>query len=452
MKDIIESALENSNADYLEIRLEDRQNFTITYRGEELDEYSNSRSTGGFIRAITKGGWGYASFTDLKQIPELCRKAERASRTVENGDVKLAPVEIVRDNSMLEMKTDPADIHSEDKEALVRRYNEIVMGGERIQSSVLSYGESVIKKSIFTSEGSAIEQESVNMLLSATAIAREGERIQTASEMEASTLDYDKLTDLDERIERIVEKSQALLDAKPAKPGKFDIVIDPRLTGVFAHEAFGHLSEADFVSQNENLTEIMKLKRQFGNENLNIIDDGTLIGLPGCFKYDDEGVKSQKTYLIKKGKLTGRLHSRETAARMNEPVTGNARAVNFFLEPVVRMTCTYVEGGEWKKDEMISDVKDGYYVQSSKGGQTNLEMFTFSGEDAYRIEDGEITEHIRDLNLSGNLFETLKNIDAVGDDVEYMAGGYCGKGEHYPLPVSYGGPHIRIRDVVIGGG
>jgi len=450
MNNIIVSAIEQSKADYLEIRLEDRQSFTITYRGEELDEYSSHHSKGGFIRVLTGGGWGYASFTDMKQIPKLCRKAERASRMVGNGDVELAPTEIVRDNSRLEVKRDPAHVHNEEKEELVKRYNDIVMEGERIQSSVLSYGETIVNKSVFTNEGTAIEQKSVNMMISATAIAREGERIQTASEMEADTLDFDKLTDLDKRIERIVEKSRDLLDAKPTKPGKFDIVIDPRLTGVFAHEAFGHLSEADFVSQNEDLTDIMKCGRQFGNENLNIIDDGTLTGLPGCFKYDDEGVKSRKTYLIKKGKLTGRLHNRETAARMKEPVTGNARAVNFFHEPVVRMTCTYIDKGDWKKDEMIKDIEDGYYVQSSKGGQTNLEMFTFSGEDAYRIEDGEITEHIRDLNLSGNLFQTLKNIDAVGEDIEYLAGGYCGKGEHYPLPVSYGGPHIRIRDVVIG--
>jgi len=452
MKELIQKALDNSGADYLEIRLEEWRRMNIVYRGSDLDEFSSSHSIGGHIRALKDGGWGNASFTDIKQLPLLCKSAENAARLVKSCDVKLAPVDIQHDKIKPRMIRNPRDIDVEEKEEMVRRYNDKIIEARRMQTSIVSYGEEIVDTSIFTSEGMVIEEESFNMTISAVAIAKSGDRIESASEMESSSLDFGKLQNMDKRIEEIIEKSTSLLDAKPPVPGKFDIIIDPRLTGVFVHEAFGHLSEADFVSQNENLSKIMKLDRQFGNENLNILDDGTLKDLPGCSLYDDEGVKTQKTHLIREGKLVGRLHNRETAVRMNESVTGNARAVNFFHEPVVRMTCTYIEGGDWDKEEMIREIDNGYYVRSSKGGQTNLEMFTFAGEDAFRIEDGEITEHIRDLNLSGNLFETLKNIDAVGNDMKFMPGGYCGKGEHFPLPVSYGGPHIRIRDVVIGGG
>ncbi len=452
MKDLINKAINESGADYLEIRIEEWRRLNITYRGKDLDEFSNGHSVGGHIRALVNGGWGTASFTDMNSIPQLCKSAERAARLIANGKFELAPIDVHIEKIVPEMKTDPRDIPVEDKEELVRRYNNIIMSGEKIQSSIVHYSEEILDKALYTSEGTAIEEESVNMSLSATAMAREGSLIQSAHEMDSSALDFNKLTDMDKRIEEVVEKSTSLLKAQPAKPGKFDIVIDPRLTGVFVHEAFGHLSEADFVSQNDNLKDVMKLERQFGTEHLNIIDDGSPRDLPGCSRFDDEGTKTRKNYLIKEGRLVGRLHNRETASRMNEEVSGNARAVNFFYEPVVRMTCTYLDGGDWDRDEMIGDIEKGYYVRNSKGGQTNLEMFTFSGEDAFLIENGEITEQVRDLNLSGNLFETLHQIDAIGSDLEIMRGGYCGKGEHYPLPVSYGGPHIRIRNIVIGGG
>lgn len=452
MEEIIQQAIDDSRADYLEIRLEDRQTTNITFRGKTLDEISSRHSTGGYVRALVKGGWGYACFTDLKKIPQICQKAQCAASLVRNGTVELAPLEPRRETIKPDFRKDPRDVPIEDKEALVHRYNDIIMSGERIQTSVLYYNEVTLDKSIYTSEGVAIREESMDMTLIANALAKEGSRVQSIGEIESSALDFGKLEGLDEKIEKLTKRAASLLDAKPPVAGRYDIVIDPVLTGVFSHEAFGHLSEADFVSENESLTDIMKLGRRFGNSRLNIIDDGTLRDLPGCSKYDDEGVPTQKTYLIKDGILNGRLHNRETAARMGEAPSGNARSVNFFYRPVVRMTCTYTDAGDWDKEEMIREIDDGYYVKGSKGGQTNLEMFTFSGEEAFRIEDGEITDHVRDINLSGNLFETLENIDAVGRDLELKAGGSCGKGEHYPLPVSHGGPHIRIKNVVIGGG
>ncbi|MFC1974682.1 TldD/PmbA family protein, partial [Chloroflexota bacterium] len=173
--------------------------------------------------------------------------------------------------------------------------------------------------------------------------------------------------------------------------------------------------------------------------------------LRGSYKYDDEGVPATKTYLISEGKLVGRLHSRETAAKMGEKPTGNARAVSYRYPPIVRMTNTYIEPGSVSFDDMISDIKEGVYAKNWYGGTTSMEMFTFSAGEAYMIRDGKVAELLRPVVLTGNVFTTLNNIDAIGNDLDMNQGGGCGKGAQMPLPVSNGSPHIRIRHCLVGG-
>jgi TldD protein len=195
---------------------------------------------------------------------------------------------------------------------------------------------------------------------------------------------------------------------------------------------------------------MMVLGRRFGKDILTIVDDGSLPGRRGSHKYDDEGTPTRRTELVKDGVLVGRLHSRETAAKMGERPTGNARATGYRYPPIVRMTNTFIEAGETSLADMIGDIDLGIYACNAFGGQTALENFSFSSAYAHMIRDGQIAEMVRDVVLAGNLFITLESIDAVGDDLAFEELGACGKGQG-GLPVSTGSPHIRIRDVVIGG-
>ena len=137
---------------------------------------------------------------------------------------------------------------------------------------------------------------------------------------------------------------------------------------------------------------------------------------------------------------------------MGETPTGNSRALNFGYIPLVRMTNTFIEPQDATFEELLEDIDRGLYVVGAIGGQTELEMFTFSSRKAYEIVNGKIGKMVRDVVLSGNVFETLMNIDKIGNDLQLHGGlGGCGKGGQMPLPVSHGGPHIRIRNVVIGG-
>ena len=147
----------------------------------------------------------------------------------------------------------------------------------------------------------------------------------------------------------------------------------------------------------------------------------------------------------------GRLHSRETAARMGEKPTGNARAVNYRYAPIVRMTNTYIVPGTATFNDLIADIKDGVYAKNWYGGTTSMEMFTFSAGEAYRIQNGQIGEMVRPVTLSGNVFQTLENLDGIAGDLAMNEGGGCGKGGQSPLPVANGSPHIRIQNCLVGG-
>jgi TldD protein len=136
---------------------------------------------------------------------------------------------------------------------------------------------------------------------------------------------------------------------------------------------------------------------------------------------------------------------------MKEKPTGNARAINYLFPPIVRMTNTYIEPGTTNFQDMISDIKEGIYARDWYGGTTSLEMFTFSAGEAYMIRNGKVEELLRSVVLTGNVFATLNNIDAIGNDLDMNQGGGCGKAGQSPLPVSNGSPHIRIRNCLIGG-
>ncbi|RLE13175.1 TldD/PmbA family protein [Candidatus Aerophobetes bacterium] len=446
------SCLNKIKADYAEIRYEERVVTYIHWTGKELESIGTSKEKGGGIRVKGKAGWSFLSFNNLDDLPSYLHLTTKQSLLSKGIPVKLASVPIVSRIVPGSARKDPRQIDLEEKYRLTSLYNQILLSGPEIQTSDLRYVDVYIVKYFANSEGTYIKQERFYTLLGMASIARRGGNIQSAHEGVGGTGGYELVENQEEKAEKAVKRASQLLDAEPAKGGRYTVVVDPELSGVFAHEAFGHLSEADFLFENERLLDIMKLGRRFGSEILNIVDEPPIPGEGGFYLYDDEGVAAGKTYLIREGKLVGRLHSRETAAKMGEEPTGNARAISYEYPPIVRMSNTYIEKGEKSKEEMISEVKEGIYARGFRGGQTNLEMFTFAPEEGYIIKDGKLTRRIRDFNLTGNIFTTLSQIDAVGNDLVLFTGpGGCGKNDQSPLPVSTGGPHIRIRELVVGG-
>ena len=451
MRDLIADALKGHSADYLEIHFEESQATNIAYRGKRLEEISKAHKSGGNIRALVQGSWGFVSFNRLERLRDKVALAVEEARLASREPFKLFPTEPVVDTVVSQLEKDSAAIPLAAKKELLDNYNDIMLSSPKIQSSRINYRDARRQSIFANSEGSYIEQAKTDLILRLAAIAREDNEVQQAGISLGSSGEFSAMEGLHEQAREVARRAAALLSAPQVKGGEYTVILDPILAGVFAHEAFGHLSESDFVYQNENLRQIMVLGKKFGNKHLNIIDDPTIPNLRGSYKYDDEGTSSRKTYLIREGILEGRLHSRETATKMGEKTTGNARAVNYLFSPIVRMSNTFIEPGSASFEEMLGDIEEGVYVKNWYGGTTSLEMFTFSAGEAYMICQGRLAQLLRPVVLTGNVFTTLQNIDAIGDDLEMNQGGGCGKGGQSPLPVSNGSPHIRIRHCVIGG-
>ncbi len=451
MRDQINSALKGQDADYIEVRIEEGETSRIQYRGRELEDIGRSTSLGGNARALVNGGWGFISFNKINELRGKAELAVKQARLVGKEESKLAPVTPVVDTVMATVKKDPRAISLAEKKSLLDEYNELIWSTPKIQSSVISYGDGSRKVIFANSEGSYIEQTRVDLALRIMVIARQDGDVQQISLSLGSSNDFGFMEGLHQEVKGAAQRAVAMLSAPQVKGGEYTVVLDPILAGVFAHEAFGHLSESDFVYENERMKDIMVLGRRFGGQHLNIVDGAAVPELRGSYKYDDEGVPATRTYLIRDGILAGRLHSRETAEKMGEKPTGNARSINYRYPPIVRMTNTFIEPQNISFDEMISDIKEGVYAKNWYGGMTSMEMFTFSAGEAYMIRNGKIAELVRPVMLTGNIFNTLENIDAIGDDLAMNQGGGCGKGAQSPLPVSNGSPHIRIRQCVVGG-
>ena len=346
---------------------------------------------------------------------------------------------------------DPAEIPLADKKRQMDSYNDVIWSVDGIQSSDMIYGDTSRKIHFGNSDGSYIEQNRVHVIARISAQARKNGDVQQAGFSIGSVGDYALVEGLDEEVLAAANRAVGLLTAKPLEGGEWTTILDPVLAGVFVHEAFGHLSEADNVAENDKLQEIMVLGRQFGGKHLNVVDGASMPALRGSYAYDEEGTPATRTDLIREGKLVGRLHSRETAARMGESPTGNARAISHAYPPIVRMTNTIIENGEASFEDLLEGVDKGVYVKNWYGGMTQHEMFTFSSGEAYMIRNGRVEEAVRPVMLTGNIFTTLHNIDAIGNDLDMNQGGGCGKGGQMPLPVSNGSPHIRIRSCLISG-
>ncbi|KAM3113210.1 TldD/PmbA family protein [Phormidesmis sp. 146-33] len=442
-----------SQVDHLAIRLESAEGTDILLRGNKIETLSEGISLGGQVRACYKGGWGFASFNQLATLADRIEEAIAAARIVGCDETILAPITPIQDICTLPLTgTDPRQITLARKKTLCQYYGEILRSVDpKIATISVRYGDSAQKIVLATSEGTLIEQSWVDIEMRFAATARDGETVQTGRETIGSRKAYEDLEGLDEQVHQAAQRSVQSLSLPPVKGNTYTVVIDPILTGLFVHEAFGHLSEADMAYENPDLLEVMSLGRQFGPSELQIFDGAAIPEHRGSYFYDDEGVAATTTQLMTDGVLTGRLHSRETAGKLGETPTGNARCLNYHYPPIVRMTNTWIERGKTPVQDLFNDIQEGVYARNWLGGMTNGEMFTFTAGEAWMIRNGKIAEPVRDVTLSGNAFKTLADIEAIGDDFYWDESGGCGKGGQSGLAVGCGGPSLRIRDVVVGG-
>jgi len=443
-------------AEYVEVRAQSLFKTLLTTKDGRVEGAKEGTESGAGVRALVNGAWGFVSLgkLDSKLLTEAVYDAVRLAKAASlhvKSPVKLAEVKTVEARVMAKPKKNPQDVSMEEKIDNALRMDKAVFGCDaRIKSCTISYLDVTGTNYFVNSDGTCIDQDKLYVWSRILASAREASIFASAREEIGSTEGYEVFdTETPEKAgtmvaNRVVEQ----LNAKTPKGGAFPAVIGPNVVGVFIHEAMGHLAEADLTLSGSVLYD--KIGKQIESDTVTIYDDGTVEGAFGSFTYDDEGVQTQKTALIKNGTLTGLMHDRETAHKMNMEPTGNARAEDFRFEPIIRMRNTYLAAGDNSFEELIEDVDFGYYLKSFRGGQANLDgTFQVGIQEAYEIVKGKLGAAVRSASISGNTLETLRRVDAVGKDFELWPG-RCGKGQ--TAFICDGGPHIRVGEVTIGGG
>ncbi|MDH5783852.1 MAG: TldD/PmbA family protein [Candidatus Bathyarchaeota archaeon] len=443
-------------AEYVDVLAQRLYTTTLTIKDSRVEAVKKGIENGAAVRVFVNGAWGFASMGTLENrslissVAEAYKMAKAASLQVKTPG-KLADSRTVEAKVTVKPKKDPKEVSMKEKiDLLLAEDRTIFDYDKRIKSCTINYMD-IAKTDYFTNSfGTYIEQGKLYLLLMSVATAKEADILTISHDLIGYTSGFEVFdTETPEVIGcRVAKRAVDQLKAKKPKGGTFPAVIGPKVIGIFAHEAFGHLAEADLTLSGSVL--IDKLGKKVASEKVTIYDDGTLDGAFGSFKYDDEGVPTQKTTLIKNGEIVGLMHNLETAHKFGTKPTGNARAEDFRYEPIIRMRNTYLASGNHSFEELLEDIKFGYYIKDYRGGQANLDgTFQVGVQEAYEIVDGELGRPVRNVSFSGNTLETLHKVDALGKDFE-LSVGVCGKGQR--AFVGAGGPHTRVQEVLMGGG
>jgi len=459
LKDILTKVLDGASqkfgAEYAEVRAQKLSKTMLTLKEGRVEAAKQGIENGAALRVLVNGAWGFASVGNLnfetlnEAISDACKMAKAASPRLKTP-IKLVETKPVEDKVLLKPRKNPSAIPIEDKINTTSTMSKTVLGyNNRIKSCTIDYLDLTGTSHFINNEGTYIEQDKLYVWSRIVATANEADIFTFSREEIGSTSGYE-IFDIEtpENVgERVAKRAVKQLKAKPPKGGTFPAVLGPNVVGVFVHEAFGHLAEADYTLSGSVLSN--KLGKKIASNITTFYDDGTIDGAFGSYKYDDEGIPAQKTLLVKDGVIVGLMHNRETAQKLNAKPTGNARAEDFRVEPIIRMRNTFMEPKDYSFEELVENIKFGYYFKNFRGGQANIDgTFQVGIQEAYEIVNGEMGEPVRNASISGNTLETLLNVDAVGKDFELWPG-RCGKGQ--TAFTCDGGPHIRVKGVLVGG-
>ena len=414
----------------------------------KLEEIASAPFQGAAVRALVGGGWGFVTTDNVANLGEEIDMARRIARKIDrHEELTLAQAQAGR-SVVVPVKIDPKNLSLEEKVALLREIEDAAKV-KGVSSTQAVYSEMEITASYSSSEGLDLESKTTRMGFVISAVAHRNGLYQTDGEGRSGVggLELFDREDPTTLARGVGETAVALLDAGVPRGGTFPVLLDQELAGTFVHEAVGHATEGDIILEGDSCLEGM-LGQKIGSEDVTVKDDPSLMQ-NGYYPFDDEGSQSQETVLVEKGILKSYLNSRETAARLGGAAR-NARAEGLD-RPVVRMSNTYIANGDWKLEELLSELGDGIYLAGSRGGQvsTGEGVFQFNAKRGYIVEKGEKTRLLRDVSLSGKILETLLHVKAVGNDLKFNSG-RCGKAGQL-VPVSDGSPHLLVAEAKVGG-
>ncbi len=457
--DVLADALEGEG--FAELRYHRRRTRSVAVEKGRVDQARISEHTGVGVRVLVDGTWGFASTARLdkaavRRALQAARNAARASAAVKAERVPELPRIALARGRFESAGFDALAARplEESLELVLRLEKHARESAAAVQSASCQYTEIFEEKGVVTSDGAKAWTRLVRPEFRVGVIAQKDGEIQRGSESVGATGGWDCLfrKAQPEALADVAAKQAVdLLSARYPEGGRKQVILSPGIVGLLTHEAIGHTVESDFVASGSCAAG--KIGQQVASDLVTLCDSGAseyYEGAGGTLAVDDEGVPAQRTVIIGGGRLESYLHDRESAARFGVAPTGNARAWEYADQPLIRMRNTYIEPGSSSLAEMIAGIEDGYLLDKPANGQADSNgEFMFGVREAYRITNGKLGPLLRGVNISGQAFDVLRTVDAVGNEFHWDLGaGHCGKGQH--AKVDAGGPWLRCS-VLLGG-
>lgn len=438
---------------YGDIRLSETDGVFLTVENNSVRRVVDFKERGFGLRVMKNGIWGFASSNDLSK-KSIIRALESAYSVI-NSKIKSSLTftmqpEINGAKLKPEWKKDTRTVTIYDKLKLALEASKAATS-EGTVGTLSNYQDAVTHWVIGSNAGNIISFYESHPKLDVACFVKDGPYIHVVRKLLDGSCGFE-LFDKDAHIRlarKAYEESKHLIGAKVVPGGKYDVVLDYAMTGVYTHEALGHAAEADSVLSRNSVLD-NKMEKRVGSEMVTIIDDPTIEAANGSFKFDQEGTAAKKRTIVKDGILQEYLNTIETAGRLKQKPNGAARSMNYAYPPISRMSNTFIAPGDFK-DDIYEGIKLGVSFYGFQYGyvDTGSGKFMFKAQYGRMIRRGKLAEYVRDTALTGSTLDVLHKIDAVGSDVK-LDGGSCGK-ENQWVPVTSGGPDIRVRGMVVGG-
>ncbi len=451
---VLERALQ-SGGDFAEVFAEDRRSSSAQLDDGRVEDLASGRERGAGIRVVSGETTGFAHTSDLSETG-LSQAAAAASGAARGGGGGQRSVALRRSHAEARNEVDvlPETVSKADKVALLQRADDAARSaGGAIRQVSAGYGDSRRRILVANSDGVLVSDDQVKTRFSVGCVAQGDTGMQTGRESIGATIGFELFDrhDVEDLGRRAANRALTKLAARPAPSATLPVVIARGTGGVLFHEACGHGLEADHVAKELSVF-AHRVGQQVASPSVTIVDDGTMGPEWGTLAIDDEGTPTRHNVLIQDGILTDYLWDWMRSRKEGRPTSGNGRRQSYQHLPMVRMTNTYLSNGTEDPDEIIRQTPYGVYVAQLGGGQVNTATgdFVFGTTEAYLIEDGRITEPLRDANLIGNGPEVLRHVDVVANDFAMGSPGTCGKAGQ-GVAVGTGQPTLRVAAMTVGG-
>lgn len=447
----------SSKSRYAEARFMEVNSNELSYRNGEFEGINFASEKGYAVRIVNNSiSMGYSDSDKWEDVRGVIDNAIR--RSMNKGKNVIYEGNPIKDKWRVEAKKKIEDYSVEDKVSFLRD-NDSVMehSGASVRMNVVA--DKKINQFYANSTGSEIDGEISRVYYFYLAGVVEGGDFEQSMEQYGSSSGYEYIENLNlgEKIEHDLDDLHQSISAARINPGKFDVIVGPEISGIVAHESCGHPTEYDRIigregaQAGESFLTGKTFPFKIGADIVNVIDDPSMLGSFGYYRYDDEGVPSRKRYLYKDGMTNEFILNRESAGILGLDSNAGGRSASWDLEPLARMSTTYIEPGDYKFDELFEGINKGVYIRSFT--EWNIDDIRFNekyvGKEAYMITNGDISGRVRRPIIETNTIKFYSSIDAIANDIEFNAG-TCGKGDpEQGVDVWMGGPHMRLRDVYL---